>query len=350
VETLELAMVLASVFTFGYVLLELRRRHKAMKAEREKNRKELKRLAKIIVDYKKKENVNAYARHLRASSSAESMKKLLREITIFFPGKIAVTVIEKGAPVPDYCRRPYGWRLVEGIPLSERMYITESEGIEVKIESDTSFVDDDYSSMWMVACFAEAILENALVTRMQRILAERVKLDYLTNLLNRSGFEDRFEEEIERARRHKEPIALVLFDIDNFKEINDTYGHETGDALIIEIAEILRCEDRWPDVSARWGGDEFALILPNTDEKGAVVAAKRILSDVRKIRIPGAPTARATVSVGIATLKEAERYCRKNGNRHKSGQLLFSFADQALYRSKEDGRDQMTVWSRDMGQ
>lgn len=151
--------------------------------------------------------------------------------------------------------------------------------------------------------------------------------DRLTGLLNRQGFEERFELELERARRTGQPVALVLADIDNFKELNDSGGHPAGDAALSAVGEIARRLTRQVDTMARIGGDEFAAVLPETYLQGAYDLASRLRSAVAEIE-----TGRnepVTMSFGIAL-------CPTNG---KTRDALVKAADRALYRAKELGRD-----------
>ncbi len=146
-------------------------------------------------------------------------------------------------------------------------------------------------------------------------------------LLNRQGFDERFELELERARRTGQPVALVLADIDNFKELNDSAGHPAGDAALSAVGDIARRLTRQVDTMARIGGDEFAAVLPDTYLQGAYDLASRLRTAVAEIET--AHSEPVTMSFGIAI-------CPTNG---ETRDALVKAADRALYRAKELGRD-----------
>jgi diguanylate cyclase (GGDEF)-like protein len=171
--------------------------------------------------------------------------------------------------------------------------------------------------------------EQEMLAQANRQLAELAASDALTGLRNRGAFEERLEEEVERARRHGRPLSLLLLDIDRFKEYNDTFGHLAGDAVLRSVGSILARKVRATDFAARYGGEELAVILPDTDSNGALELAERLRKAVES-----APwTDRSiTVSVGVASL----------GDRVESAKDLLDAADRALYRSKERGRNLVT--------
>jgi diguanylate cyclase (GGDEF)-like protein len=155
-------------------------------------------------------------------------------------------------------------------------------------------------------------------------------IDPLTGCLNHGAMRERLSEEIARARRQKTPLAVTILDLDNFKHVNDTYGHPTGDALLRQVAESLRAEYRSFDQVARYGGDEFVVILPNVRGARADIAATRALRVLREIHIvrPDGEYEGVTVSCGIAEWVEPE-----------SPAELLERADQALRGSKAAGKD-----------
>jgi diguanylate cyclase (GGDEF)-like protein len=177
-----------------------------------------------------------------------------------------------------------------------------------------------------------ARLEKELEATNQR-LGELVNRDPLTGLYNRRCFEDRMAVEFARAQRYHQPLALVLLDLDHFKEINDTYGHPTGDRILIEAAQGMLAISRQIDLVARIGGEEFALLLPNTDSQGALVMAERVVSNVRSRNVTvGNDKVGVTVSAGLAAYPECTAASRMK---------LFECADRALYRAKETGRNRI---------
>ena len=157
---------------------------------------------------------------------------------------------------------------------------------------------------------------------------ETALTDELTKLPNRRALAQRFLQETQRARRHHSALSFLMIDLDHFKQVNDTYGHLNGDAVLAELASILSNGLRESDVCARYGGEEFALILPETTESGARVLAERIRAKVASATFPGG--LKLTISVGVAATEEPSIYTQ-----------LIDRADQALYAAKQGGRNQV---------
>jgi diguanylate cyclase (GGDEF)-like protein len=160
--------------------------------------------------------------------------------------------------------------------------------------------------------------------------------DSLTSLANRRSFDDVFEQQFVQAIRHKEPLTLVLFDVDKFKRINDTHGHGAGDATLKEIGSILNSRIRKADFTARLGGDEFAIIMHRGDKE----AAKRFVEDfmggiIAHDFVYRGALINVTLSFGIAELSDELT----------TPELLYVAADKALYVAKDRGRDQYAVYS-----
>ncbi len=174
---------------------------------------------------------------------------------------------------------------------------------------------------------AKAALEQLSVT------------DGLTGLYNHRHFEDRLREEFRRCQRYGDPVALLMLDLDHFKNVNDRYGHPFGDRVLRETAELLKSSVRQPDICARYGGEEFAIILPKTHLQGALVVAERVFKALRQKTYPvpaigpaldRSSVLRVTASAGLAF------YPSKDVTAQES---LVRFADEALYRAKREGRD-----------
>lgn len=168
---------------------------------------------------------------------------------------------------------------------------------------------------------------TAIALRDARLAAA---IDPLTGCLNHGAMRERLAEEIARARRQGTPLAVTILDLDDFKHVNDTYGHPTGDALLRHVAEALRAEYRSFDQVARYGGDEFVVILPNVKGPRADIAAARALRVLREIHItkPDGTHEGITVSCGVAEWVEPEGPAE-----------LLERADQALRGSKAAGKD-----------
>lgn len=161
-------------------------------------------------------------------------------------------------------------------------------------------------------------------------LAHMAMTDYLTGLVNRRAFIDATNVEIARSLRYAAPMSLLMFDVDHFKAINDSHGHEMGDLVLQKLAEITRGTLRAVDLVGRWGGEEFVVLLPETDASRAAEVAERLRSNIEAMNITGAdPVIRVTISVGYATL--ARNVPDINA--------LIKRADEALYQAKESGRN-----------
>jgi diguanylate cyclase (GGDEF)-like protein len=158
--------------------------------------------------------------------------------------------------------------------------------------------------------------------------------DELTGLANVRAFHSILEGEIERARRFQTPLALVMLDLDNFKLVNDEYGHQQGDEVLALVADVLRDFSRDIDAPARYGGEELAVVLPQTDAEGAAQLAERIREAVDRLEVPrvdGGGTLRLQASFGVAALPESA--VDREG--------LIAAADAALYRAKRAGRNRV---------
>jgi diguanylate cyclase len=179
----------------------------------------------------------------------------------------------------------------------------------------------------------DLLLQEVARTNAELRLAART--DMLTNLLNRRAMEEALLLQTQRSLRFAEPAALVMLDIDHFKAINDSHGHDAGDTVIRSVAQTITTSIRTIDVSARWGGEEFLLILPNVDQAGASALADRIRDAVAHQNVPTEGAAlQFTVSLGIAMFQP----------RHPDHETWIKHADQALYDAKHGGRNRTAVW------
>jgi two-component system, cell cycle response regulator len=174
---------------------------------------------------------------------------------------------------------------------------------------------------------AQAVLRAQLYEQMEKMATT----DGLTTLLNHRTFQSRFDETLASARRYGRKASLLLTDIDHFKTVNDTYGHPTGDQVLRGVARILREKARDTDIVARYGGEEFAIVMPETDARGAQVIAERIREAVMAevFQTEQGPL-KVTMSVGITTFPDST----------EDRQALFDLADQCLYFAKRNGRNQ----------
>jgi len=163
--------------------------------------------------------------------------------------------------------------------------------------------------------------------------------DPLTNLFNQRIFNDMLDYEIKRAKRHEYKFALAVLDCDNFKHVNDTYGHMFGDKYLQSIADILEREKRDEDIIARYGGDEFTIILPECDLNGAVTTSRRIMDAIRNFELEtdSGTKVKLTASIGLSVYPDHAMNKKE----------LFFIADGMMYKAKEEGKDLVKVPSSD---
>jgi diguanylate cyclase (GGDEF)-like protein len=171
-----------------------------------------------------------------------------------------------------------------------------------------------------------------VVVRMQSQLATLASTDPLTGLNNRRRFTEAAEHELAQSRRHQLPVSVVLCDLDHFKAINDRWGHDGGDAVLRHASQVIRQVARETDTVCRWGGEEFLMLLPNTDLAGAVHLAERVRQLMADTPAPVARQAvHVTLTLGAATLAPGETL-----------DAVIARADAALYAGKSAGRNRVT--------
>src|SRR5882724_6527104 len=204
----------------------------------------------------------------------------------------------------------------------------------LKLEANKELVDGDKILVGSTTILKFTYHDN-LDEIFQKQMYESALRDGLTKAFNKKYFTDRLESEFTFAIRHVAPLTLVLFDIDHFKKVNDTHGHQAGDYVLSEIATLLTGALRAEDVFARYGGEEFAVICRGSDQAQAQVVGERLRKAVESHRFVYEGThIPLTISVGVAGLPDPAV---------KDASELVSLADQALYKSKHGGRNQVTV-------
>jgi diguanylate cyclase (GGDEF)-like protein len=171
--------------------------------------------------------------------------------------------------------------------------------------------------------------------KLQETLRIQSIRDPLTGLFNRRYMEESLEREIHRAVRKKSHLGIIMIDIDNFKQFNDTYGHSAGDAMLREFGQFLNESIRGEDIACRYGGEEFALILPDTSLEVVLKRTEQIRVGVKRLNVNymGQTIGTITISSGIAVFPD-------NG---PTGDAIIRAADAGLYRAKAEGRDRIVV-------
>jgi two-component system cell cycle response regulator len=186
----------------------------------------------------------------------------------------------------------------------------------------------------LVANISANALENAILFESMRTAQEYFEemsiRDGLTKLYNHRYFYNRLEEEFSRANRYGTPLSLVFFDLDDFKKVNDVYGHTNGDKVLEKIGHFMKKVARESDIAARYGGEEFALLLPNTTASGAFDVATRLCSVIRENPFEELNGGHLTISAGVSTY---------SGENLQSYEQLIRLADQAMYTAKKQGKD-----------
>ena len=156
--------------------------------------------------------------------------------------------------------------------------------------------------------------------------------DYLTGAYNRTKFMEYANYELERSKRYKSTFSILLMDLDLFKKLNDTYGHNFGDEVLKNIAYFIKNEIRETDLLARWGGEEFICLLPNTDVSDAYIVAEKIRNKIEQVTF--AYDVKVTLSIGLCERDESDYTI----------ELVNEKADLALYRAKREGRNKVVKY------
>ncbi len=187
---------------------------------------------------------------------------------------------------------------------------------------------------YIIAIFSDITVEKDRLQKLKndkRELETKASMDNLTGLYNRRKFNDIFHREIQISNRYFSHLSLLLIDIDFFKKINDGYGHNIGDGVLKEFAALLKNSVRKTDTLARWGGEEFVLLLPKTNKSLAYILASKLLERLREHRFD--TVGRVTASIGISQYDKFDTPAQ-----------FIDKADKALYDSKQNGRDRITLY------
>ncbi len=179
------------------------------------------------------------------------------------------------------------------------------------------------------------LIANCTASRIEQARLQHLALtDGLTHALNQRSLAPRLEQELDRARRYDEPLSVLMMDLDHFKRVNDAHGHLAGDRVLADFADRVRAVVRRADLLVRWGGEEFLLMLPETDAAAAAITAERVRAHVadRAFTLDEGGSVEQTVSVGVATWDRVEE-----------AEALLVRADAAVYAAKDAGRNRVCV-------
>ncbi|WBS01423.1 diguanylate cyclase [Pseudoduganella sp. SL102] len=230
---------------------------------------------------------------------------------------------------PDSVWERYRWQIVSGLTLIVLQGVLISALVVALRERRRTLaaLNDERDHL------EERVQRRTLELRTANSMLEQLATtDPLTGIANRRKMTEQIEAELERGRRFGHPVSVLMVDIDFFKRINDTFGHDTGDRAIVAVATLLDAALRTIDTAARFGGEEFVVLMPETEEAVAAVAAERLRAAVAALRIDADDGGEVTltISIGVASAVTGD-----------TPSTLLMRADQALYRAKQEGRDRV---------
>ncbi|HET8710099.1 MAG TPA: sensor domain-containing diguanylate cyclase [Spongiibacteraceae bacterium] len=289
-------------------------------------------------------HVEVFNRFMQAHSgirSENAMGKSIMELFADLPEqwlwRRMQTVFELGIPVyTTWEERPYLFRFPLHLPIHYNVDIMYQNVMFVPLRA----ANDKVERMGIVVYdVTESAMTRQALEHAQAELLQLSRTDRLTSLWTRGYWEERLHEEWERAKRSQQQVSLVMFDIDHFKKINDTHGHQTGDEAIRLVSRTLREVSRDVDICGRYGGEEFCVILPNTPKDGALKFCERVRETIAAGSVlgPAHEVVQFTISLGISELHEDT----------ESVHQWLQQADKALYKSKSAGRNQTRIFNAD---
>ena len=219
------------------------------------------------------------------------------------------------------------------VPMRALVASTEPEylGVLSIARHARAFTREEEELLEYLAGQAIVSIENA---SLHETVGRQAVTDELTGLANARALRSILDREVERSRRFQSPLGLVMLDLDNFKQVNDRHGHQQGDEVLASVAAVLRDFSRDIDAPARYGGEELAVVLPQTDSEGAALLAERMREAVARLRVPsviGDGSLRVTASFGVASVPESAA----------DREELVAAADAALYRAKRGGKNRV---------
>jgi diguanylate cyclase (GGDEF)-like protein len=320
--TVALALLLAWTITW----LLRRRSAEAQAAEEAERRRRARDVRRGADEQRVREAVALVGEALAATHDPEALLPVILQSSIEATGAAGARLVSGGAEVVRAGHPEEG-----GGPLTLQLG-TEEDGIGTLLlypPRDGSFDEESEQLAHWLAAQASIAIENE---RLHRTVKRQAITDELTQLANRRRFTETLAVEVRRAERFGDPLALVLADLDDFKLINDRYGHQVGDEVLRHFADVLRENVRDFDLPVRYGGEEFAVLLPETGLDGAEQLARRLQAALLRLRLAEIEGDRppVTASFGVAAYPAA-----------RSAEELLSAADGALYRAKAAGKNRV---------
>lgn len=267
----------------------------------------------------------------------EDHPKVMQHFEAYLKGEIPKYCIQYRCKCAD---GSYLWiedrgKIVERTPKGE---VARMIGAHLDINT-VKIAQDELNTQNKLLQKDKALLETLVKERTDELENLNIKLqeqldytnyvashDKLTSLYNRYMFDESLEKEINRAKRYAHPLSFIIIDLDYFKDINDTYGHQIGDKILIELAKILLENIRDIDIAARWGGEEFVIILPDTDKEQVLSLAEKLRKIIQEHTFE--KNIALTCSFGVTTFHESD-----------TNDAIFARMDKALYHAKESGRN-----------
>ncbi len=337
VERTQRRALLASLATVGLALLaagtiawaaQRRRAAEAQAAEEDDQRRRSSDVRRGGDEQRVREAVALVGEALAATHDPEALLPVILQSAIEATGAAGARLVSGGTEVVRAGRPEEG-----GAPLT-LMLGTDQDGIGRLLlypPRDGTFDDESEQLAHWLAAQASIAIENE---RLHRTVKRQAITDELTQLANRRRFTETLAVEVRRAERFGDPLALVLADLDDFKLINDQYGHQAGDEVLRRFSDVLRENVRDFDLPVRYGGEEFAVLLPETGLDGAEQLARRLQNALLRLRLPeiGGDRPPVTASFGVASFPAA-----------RSAEELLSAADGALYRAKAAGKNRVAL-------
>jgi diguanylate cyclase (GGDEF)-like protein/PAS domain S-box-containing protein len=268
-------------------------------------------------------DVNPFLINLLGYSHEEFIEKKLWEVGAFKDVEASQDAFE-ALQKNEYIR-------YEGLPLRTK----DGRLIQVEFVSNVYLVGGEKVIQCNIRDITERKQAQDALIKSEALLREQSVRDHLTGLFNRRYMEETLERELLRASRKGLSLGIIMLDVDDFKQFNDTYGHAAGDAILRELSNLLLKHVRGEDIACRYGGDEFIIVLPDSSRAVTCERAERLCEHARHLNIQfeGYTLEAVTLSLGVAVFPE-------NGS---SGAAVLKAADDALYRAKREGRSRVVV-------